>query len=172
MTNSIIAYIIVLLFYGSATGLQIFLSKQQNKFLGLILPICCFMISIASTGAFLSFSSLSENQIMSVDNVASPEDDIIGYVGEAGEEVEGAEGEEIVEPTPLPSQEPIVTPFDDSIETPIEKIVSTSNLVLQAIPIFLYSNIPTLLLIIIYYVFRKKINKEAMLEKMNIQDLE
>ncbi len=46
LANSIIAMIFILSLLGGSVWLQIFLSKKQNKWLGLIIPLICFMFSI------------------------------------------------------------------------------------------------------------------------------
>ena len=42
----------------------------------------------------------------------------------------------------------------------------------EIIPILLLQNIPTLILIAIYILYRRRINRNKEIEKMNIQDLE
>lgn len=60
MQKTAIAMISMLLFLGGSIWVQIFLSKKKNKWLGLIIPIICFMLSIM--GVFsLSILSLSVN---------------------------------------------------------------------------------------------------------------
>lgn len=87
--------------------LQIFLSKQENKLLGLILPIINIIFSIiAALG-----SAFYENTL-------------------------------------------------------ITGIIITHNII-----VFLTYNISTIILIVIYFVCRKKLKKNKELDKMNIQDL-
>ena len=119
MSNSIfamsIALVIGLLFLGfilaGAICLQIFLSKKPNKYLGLILPICYFSMSII----FLIPISINTAQF---------------YNG------------------------------------------SIPNVVFIDIIAGVLINIPTVVLLAIYFHYRRKIQKEAEIEKMKIQDLE
>ena|SRR5690554_2339903 len=94
------------LFIGSIF-LQFYLSKQSNKWLGLVLPITTF-----------SYSLLRLFIVISIFDGASKAD--IG----------------------------------------------------MAITLFLTFNIPTIVMLTIYFVLRKKVNQDSELGKMNIQDLE
>ncbi len=47
MANVILVIIVVLLLLAGSVWLQIFLSKKNNKWLGLIIPLVCFIFSIA-----------------------------------------------------------------------------------------------------------------------------
>ena len=49
--------------------------------------------------------------------------------------------------------------------------ISISQIVIQVIIILSFCNIPTILLIAIYFAFRKKLKKNKEMNKMNIQDL-
>ena len=119
MSNSIfsisIVLIIGLLFLGfilaGAICLQIFLSKKPNKYLGLILPICFFSMSII----FLVPISINTAQF---------------YNG------------------------------------------SISNVIFTDIMAGLLINIPTGILLAIFFHYRKKIHKVNEIEKMKIQDLD
>lgn len=46
MENEIISIVVILLFLVGSIWLQIFLSKKKNKWLGLIIPLICFLFSI------------------------------------------------------------------------------------------------------------------------------
>ncbi len=46
MGNAVLAIIVVLLFLAGSVWLQIFLSRKNNKWLGLIIPLACFILSI------------------------------------------------------------------------------------------------------------------------------
>ena len=69
-------------------------------------------------------------------------------------------------------------------ETADEVVVSEENNVLESknidifavigtiLPVFIISNIPTIILLAIYFASREKLNIKSQLDKMNIQDLE
>ncbi len=46
MVNAVLAIIVVLLLFAGSVWLQIFLSTKNNKWLGLIIPLVCFIFSI------------------------------------------------------------------------------------------------------------------------------
>ncbi len=46
MGNAVLVIIVVLLLLAGSVWLQIFLSRKNNKWLGLIIPLVCFMFSI------------------------------------------------------------------------------------------------------------------------------
>jgi len=99
--------LILLVFIGGGIWLQIFLSKKESKWFGLILPFITFAYSL-----LMVFS-------------------IAMYDGMTGWDIFGL-------------------------------IAST----------FFISNIPTIILLAIYFGCREKIKRKKALEKMNIQDLE
>ncbi len=102
--------LIVLLFIAGVIALQIFLSKQENKWLGLILPIISFLVSL-------------------------------------------------------------IYPLNMAV--PVVNIgVEMVNVVLSLLLGLLIANIPTYILLAIYYACRGKYRKRKQLDKMNIQDLE
>lgn len=53
-----------------------------------------------------------------------------------------------------------------------ESTLSVGEKIEMVIPVFLYSNIPTAILLVIYFACRDKYKKRQEMEKMNIQDLE
>ena len=108
--SSILIITFLLLMIGiivGGIGLQIFLSRRQNKYLGLILPFITFLLSIIT---------------------------VLGN-----------------------------TAFSSSIST--EGIVTVCIL-------FILNNIPTAILLGIYYACRENLKRKKELEKMNILDLE
>lgn len=105
MSNSLVFFLVNIGF----VLFQIFLSKRENKWLGLVLP-----------GINVMFS-------------------IIGVLGMA---------------------------FFKN-----EPIISSIPIIVQIIMIFLLLNIPTIILIAIYFACRKKIKRNKEIDKMNIQDL-
>ncbi len=115
--------------------LQIFLSKKQNKWFGLILPLICLMfslIAVLGSTAFFMSGELSLQQL-------APDGTVI---------------EEIVE---------------------VQDIGESSDIgatIVQMVVVFALYNIPTAILLVIYFACREKIKKRSALDKMNIQDLE
>lgn len=59
----------------------------------------------------------------------------------------------------------------ETIESPIEK-AGVGDILATSLPIFAFTNIPTIIFLGIYFVCREQLNKNKELEKMNIQDLE
>lgn len=111
MRNSLIVIIIFLLFMVGVMvggiGLQIFLSRRRNKYLGLILPLITLLLSlIVVLGNIAFFTSISTSEIATV----------------------------------------CIT--------------------------FILNNIPTIILLGIYYACRENLKRKKELEKMNILDLE
>lgn len=105
MIGAIIIIGVTLAFFAGMIWLQVFLSKNRNKWLGLILPMVTFAFSLVNLLSIMDTGDTFKNVIL-----------IIG--------------------------------------------------------VLLLSNIPTLILLIIYWVFRQKIKHANELDKMNIQDLE
>jgi predicted RND superfamily exporter protein len=99
--------LLLIIFLGGIIILQVFLSKRENKWLGLILPIISIMFSILTVLGLAFYG----NQ-------------------------------------------------------------STVEIIFQLIMVFLLSNIPTIILLAIYFACREKFKKNRELDKMNIQDLE
>lgn len=105
MIGAIIMIGVTLAFFAGMIWLQVFLSKNRNKWLGLILPIIFFAFSLVNLLSIMDTGDTFKNIVL-----------IIG--------------------------------------------------------VLLLSNIPTLILLIIYWVFREKIKHANEIDKMNIQDLE
>lgn len=55
---------------------------------------------------------------------------------------------------------------------PVLNVPMTGSAVFQVIIVLLLYNIPTAILLIVYFACRESIKKNSQLEKMNIQDLE
>ncbi len=116
--------------------LQIFLSKRQNKWYGLILPLICFMFSLIAVLGSSTFTTVT---------------------GEAG----------------LQQLAPDGTVIHETVE--VQNIAENSTVaatIVQMVVIFALYNIPTAILLVIYFACREKIKKHSALDKMNIQDLE
>lgn len=115
--------------------LQIFLSKKQNKWFGLVLPLIWLtfsLVAVLGSTAVLMTGELSLQQL-------APDGTVI---------------EETVE---------------------VHDIGGSSDIgatIVQMVVAFALYNIPTAILLVIYFACREKIKKHSALDKMNIQDLE
>ncbi len=56
--------IIVLLFFAGIVWLQVFISKDENKFLGLILPSISFIFSLIMVTSIAVFETMSGGEIV------------------------------------------------------------------------------------------------------------
>ena len=122
MSNFLILILLSVIIFIALIFLQNFLSKQNNKWLGIILPLFTLVVSIiivtCSNDFHLNFQS--SNSGLTAKNSVS------------------------VQP-----------------KTISEKIIA-----------FLFCNIPTIVLLLIYLVKRQKIKKSSEINKMKIQDLD
>jgi hypothetical protein len=59
----------------------------------------------------------------------------------------------------------------ETIQPPTEKL-GIGEVLATSLPIFAFTNIPTIIFLGIYFVCREQLNKNKELERMNIQDLE
>lgn len=133
MLKTAIIIIVLLLFLAGSIWLQVFLSKTKNKWLGLIIPLICFIFSIIT---ILSLSMYTNTGITSVT-----------------ETIDGV----------------VVT--GKTITSQSEK-PSMISMLATAMPVFLISNIPTIIFLAIYFACREKLKLRNELDKMNVQDLE
>jgi len=135
-------FITLTFFLALCTGiilLQIFLSKKENKWLGLILPIISFCISLI---AVLNIAAYTTNTVTGVLQVTDENGVVIQ--------------EEVVPEAPSTTQ-------------PIQNIPS---LIFTVGAVLLLYNIPTVVLLAIYFGCREKQRKRKALDKMQAQDLE
>ena len=130
--------IILSLLAAGVIVLQIFLSKRQNKWLGLILPGISLFVSILVILGMLIFT-VSTVEISGENRTVNLET-----------------GEIIVETIPVE-----VMQLNDS-----------GSIIFSALYLFFLCNIPTIVLIGIYFACREKLRSKAALDKMTIQDLE
>ncbi len=121
MINPVIVIVFLVIFIGTV-ALQIFLSKRQSKWLGLILPAITLLFSVMVVLGLVSYSSILTEQ----------------------------SGKTILNAIQIPK---------------ISKI-------LTALYVFVLYNIPTTILLGIYYACREKTKKNKEMVKMSIQDLE
>lgn len=132
MLRTAIIIIVLLLFIAGSIWLQIFLSKTKNKWLGLIIPLICFIFSIFT---ILSLSMYTTTRSTSM------------------------------------TQSIGVEVTDKTITSQSEK-PSMISMLATVIPVFLITNIPTLIFLAIYFACREKLKLRNELDKMNVQDLE
>ena len=117
--------------------LQIYLSKQESRWPGLVLPLITFLFSlmmVMSMAAFHSFSSTSVIQTVETEN---------GAVVVREELIHHETNREVI-----------------------------PGAIFGVMLMFIYTNIPTAVLLAIYKATRSKQNRIKDLEKMNLQDLE
>lgn len=133
MENTIFAMILFMFLIGGSIGLQIFLSNKQNKWLGLIIPIICFMLSLLTVANIAVYRTITTTSETNISNGVS----VTHEVGHS-----------------------------ETSKASLGEILS------MVIPVFIISNIPTLIFYAIYLGCREKRKKNLELEKMSIQDLE
>lgn len=132
--------LILLLIFGGVIWLQIYFSKQENKWLGLILPVGSFLISIIIALSLGAFWTMTDVEIIEMTETASEKtNEIVG------------------------SENILANQAEES---------NTTQMLVTTISIFLLTNIPTAILLLIYFGERKKFNKRIELEKMNVLDLD
>lgn len=134
MMSSVVATGILILIPLLGIALQIFLSKRENKWLGLILPGVCVVYSLLMVLGMATFTSTTTQ---------------ITTITEDGQVIENIVNEE-----------------------KNESLMNKTSMITSTIAVFAISNIPTLVLMGIYFGCREKRKKNLQLEKMNIQDLE
>lgn len=143
MTVNVAAIIFSLIFIGGllvgGIFLQIFLSKKESVWLGLVLPVITFLFSLVT----ISLMVLQTTIVTTGETVT--------------EWIDGtAVTEEITEAPPAASGQ------NANASAAVSGIIVT----------FLYLNIPTVILLVIYLACRGKQKKLRELEKMSAQDLE
>lgn len=129
MTGAVIGLVVLVVMLFAFIFLQVFLSKKENKWLGLILPSLTFiysLITVFSHDFFTKSTSVVTN----------------------------SNGEVINETT-------TITGSDHFLEA-----------MTTIVPMFVMTNIPTLIFLFIYYINRKKFIQREQLNRMTIQDLE
>ncbi|WP_208559861.1 hypothetical protein [Marinilactibacillus kalidii] len=142
--------------------LQVYLSKTDSKFPGLILPIISLVLSLMITIGIVSFMwmapstdggtttlQVEDSEYEDSEDSADFSDEDIFDEEQTEETVFGNESREIEE-----GEQP-----------------STLSAVTSTIGILLISNIPTVILMVIYIVTRKRLDKEKRINRTRIQDL-
>jgi hypothetical protein len=75
MGNSIVATIVLLLLIAGSVWLQIVLSKMKNRWLGLIIPLICFMFSLLRTISVPMYFTVETSSVTeSIDGVEISEE--------------------------------------------------------------------------------------------------
>ena len=77
MNSTIIILIIMLMIGCLVVALQIFLSKKENKWLGLILPIICLVFSIMAVMGMLNFNTHTRISTIVTENGQTVKKEII-----------------------------------------------------------------------------------------------
>jgi hypothetical protein len=134
----IVAMVFLLVLIIGGIALQIFLSKKQNKWFGLILPLICLTFSIVSVLGNVAFSTVQNTS--SVVEITDSSGKVIGTEEMGSNQV-------------------------------AEKTTDYGSVVASTIVVFLILNIPTIILLAIYFACREKIKVHSAIEKMKIQDL-
>ena len=137
MANVAITLFVVVAIGAGIILLQIYLSKKDSKWLGLILPIITLCISLIYVSGIAAFTETTISGVRSIDE-------------------NGVVIEEIA-------------PEISSGRTPIK---DTPTLIFQIAYVFLLGNIPTIILLAIYFASREKQRRRKALDKMQAQDLE
>ncbi|NMA65567.1 MAG: hypothetical protein GX957_04900 [Clostridiaceae bacterium] len=119
MVNIFIGLLILIAFITGIILLQIFLSKKESKWPGLILPIVCLLISIIAVFNIASFTSATKIDEKVIDRNGTVIQEIIPEVITQGDQ-------------------------------------STPSLVFTIMSVFLLYNIPTAILLAVYYIYRGK----------------
>lgn len=135
-TTLIVALVIILAVGVGAIVLQIYLSKKENKWFGLILPIISFCISLIAVFGIAAYTTTTLDAQV---------------IDENGVVIQNVEPEA-------------------SVST--QQVQDTPSLIFSVGSVFLLYNIPTIVLLAIYFACREKIKRKKALDKMNIQDLE
>lgn len=131
--------IFILILCAGIIWLQIFLSKKESKWLGLILPAILFCISLIAVFSIAAYNT----------NTTSA--GILPVTDETGVVIQ----EETIPVTPT-----------------IQPVQNMSSLIFTIGSVFLLYNIPTTVLLAIYFGCREKYRQRKALDKMQAQDLE
>lgn len=137
MTNVAITLTFFLVLCIGVILLQIFLSKKESKWFGLILPIISLCISFIAVFSIAAYTTTGTLSLQTLD--------------ESGAVVQ-----------------------EEVIETPdaMRSTQDTPSMIFTVVSVFLLYNIPTIILLAIYFACREKQRQRKALEKMQAQDLE
>jgi amino acid transporter len=144
ISRFIIVLVILAVFAIGIVLLQIYLSNKHNKWLGRILPIISFSVSVVL--ALIMLFSMVSFEFFSETNISS-----YSY-GEDGQVIEKS----------IPAPQPFLTE---------ESNTSPAGIVLTFAVTFLLFNIPTVILLVIYFACRQRFKQNREINKMSVQDL-
>lgn len=113
--------------------LQVFLSKKQNKRLGLILPTISILLSLLTVIGFSTYNTKTSTNSATYDE--------LGNV------------------------------IESKVNIAKDSKVNTTSLITGDVIIFLVNNIPTVILLCIYFGLREQKTVDKSIEKMKIKDL-
>jgi len=160
--------IIPLAFMAGIIILQIYLSKRESKWPGLILPTISFTLSLLPVLAFLLFG------IARATTIGTPQDFILAERN-AIQRVEAYRLEEYRRITGNEPSMPVATPFPVATAYHLHDqgaITHSSSIsIVATFFTLLYSILPTAVLLIIYAVCRSKRRTQLALNRMSLQDL-
>lgn len=148
---NLVALFLMLLIVGAVIVLQIFLSRTESKVPGLILPILSFGFSLLI--------------VLSVASWVSPGDQSTYTIEESVEVEEYDEAEEAV------SVDEGVFIFGSDMEEDTNQTSDLADGIISVVIISLVSNVPTVVLSIIYFMTRKQMNTHKKMDRTRIQDL-
>ncbi|MCL2404357.1 MAG: hypothetical protein FWC92_02290 [Defluviitaleaceae bacterium] len=157
--------IISLVFVVALAVLQVYLSKRESMWPGLILPAVTFGISMMRILGIALFSIVSTTTTMNVAIHDTAVEDML--LAERFAIVERYSTQETVESEPRVLQE-MVNHYLVDYGTIRFDFVSTIFFLLIGIAV---SNIPTAILLAIYFICRKNRTKLAAVDMMSLQDL-
>jgi hypothetical protein len=150
--------------------LQVFLSKRDNKFVGLIIPIVQFVLSLVIVLSF-SLNTLAFVSYESDDNTS------VSY-SEVYDDTIDSEYDDVTISESLDDEYDEYDEYDDTDVDEAVDYVDNEESASAKIPVlpsiiilFILTNIPTTISLIIYFVNRKGKPKKKQLDKINIQDL-
>ena len=152
IVSTIFLVIFIPLFLVGPIILQVFLSKRDNKFVGLIIPIIQFVFSLLIVLIF-SLNAVAFTNYVVDEDISTSYSEVYDDYDEFNE-YDDADVDEALD-------------YGDA-----QTGSSTEISVLPSIIIlFFLTNIPTTISLIIYFVNRKGKPKKKQLDKINIQDL-
>lgn len=134
MVRTTIALFVPLALGAGVILLQIYLSKKENKWVGLILPIITLCISLIAVFSIAAFTTMTTT------------------------------------PQVIDENEMVIQ--EAAPENTAQPIQSASSLIFMIGSVFLLYNIPTAVLLAIYFGCREKQRQRKALEKMQAQDLQ
>lgn len=146
--------ILLLIFIAVVIVFQIYLSKRDNKWLGLILPAICLIFSIIMAFGLINYTTLSVKETTITEN---------------GELVSNITNNKTLKFLIYMIQ---MTENKSNEINNIQDKTAIPSAFLTVVSTFLIYNIPTIILLAIYFACNEKIKRKKEIKKMNIRDLE